>query len=67
MQPVRLAVVGAGLIGKGHLEEIERSEDVRLVAIVEPGLDGVVLCRTVRRAAVLVARRRQTSAPSMHQ
>ena len=43
MEPVRLAVAGAGLIGKRHLEEIERSDVARLHAIVEPGPDGAPL------------------------
>ena len=43
MEQVRLAVAGAGLIGKRHLEEIERSDAARLHAIVEPGPDGEVL------------------------
>ncbi|MBP8919298.1 MAG: Gfo/Idh/MocA family oxidoreductase [Micropruina sp.] len=40
MEPVRLAVAGAGLIGKRHIEEIVLSKDAELHAIVEPGPDG---------------------------
>ena len=43
MQPVRIAVVGGGLIGKRHLEEVDRSEDTLIHSIVEPGPDGEVL------------------------
>ena len=43
MEQVRLAVAGAGLIGKRHLEEIDRSDVARLHAIVEPGPDGAPL------------------------
>ncbi|MFT4297412.1 MAG: Gfo/Idh/MocA family oxidoreductase [Micropruina sp.] len=43
MEQVRLAVAGAGLIGKRHLEEIDRSDAARLHAIVEPGPDGAPL------------------------
>ena len=43
MEPVRIAVVGGGLIGKRHLEEVDRSEDALIHSIVEPGPDGEVL------------------------
>ena len=43
MEAVRIAVVGGGLIGKRHLEEIDRSADARNHSIVEPGPDGEVL------------------------
>ncbi|MFT3834099.1 MAG: Gfo/Idh/MocA family oxidoreductase [Micropruina sp.] len=43
MEQVRLAVAGAGLIGRRHLEEIERSDGAQLHAIVEPGPDGAAL------------------------
>lgn len=43
MEQVRLAVVGTGLIGKRHLEEIDRSGDAAVHSIVEPGPDGPVL------------------------
>ncbi|HMR21436.1 MAG TPA: Gfo/Idh/MocA family oxidoreductase [Micropruina sp.] len=43
MEAVHIAVVGGGLIGKRHLEEIDRSADARIHSIVEPGPDGEVL------------------------
>ena len=36
MSPVRLAVAGAGLIGRRHIEEIDASVDAELAAIVDP-------------------------------
>jgi predicted dehydrogenase len=36
MQPVRIAVAGAGLIGLRHIEEIQKSRSARLSAIVDP-------------------------------
>jgi predicted dehydrogenase len=35
-QPVRLAVVGAGLIGRRHIQAIARSASATLAAVVEP-------------------------------
>lgn len=44
MEAVHIAVVvGGGLIGKRHLEEIDRSADARIHSIVEPGPDREVL------------------------
>lgn len=40
---VRLAVAGAGLIGKRHIEEIDASEAADLAAIVDPGPAGAEL------------------------
>jgi predicted dehydrogenase len=37
---VRLAVAGAGLIGRRHIEEIQRSASAQLAAIVDPGPAG---------------------------
>ncbi len=36
-QPIKLAVVGAGLVGQRHIAAIERVEGVQLTAVVEPG------------------------------
>ncbi|WP_396909292.1 Gfo/Idh/MocA family protein [Mycolicibacterium sp.] len=36
MRPVGIAVAGAGLIGKRHIEEVVAGADVELVAIVDP-------------------------------
>jgi len=36
VSPVRLAVAGAGLIGRRHIEEIDASVDAELAAIVDP-------------------------------
>jgi len=43
--PVRVAVAGAGLIGRRHVEEIDANADVQLAAIVEPGPSGPELAR----------------------
>ena len=37
MRPVRLAVAGAGVIGKRHIEEVDASSDAILASIVDPG------------------------------
>ena len=39
-EPVRLVVVGAGLVGKRHVTAIRRSKAAELAAVVEPGADG---------------------------
>lgn len=38
--PLRFAIVGLGLVGKRHAEAIGSVENIRLVAIAEPGEDG---------------------------
>ncbi|HEY3263224.1 MAG TPA: Gfo/Idh/MocA family oxidoreductase [Pseudonocardiaceae bacterium] len=35
-RPVRIAVAGAGLIGRRHIEEVQRSSSAELAAIVDP-------------------------------
>ena len=40
MTQVRIAVAGAGLIGKRHIEEIDASGSAALAAIVDPGPAG---------------------------
>ena len=40
MSPVRIAVAGAGLIGKRHIEEVDASPDAELTSIVDPGPAG---------------------------
>jgi predicted dehydrogenase len=40
MAPVRIAVAGAGLIGKRHIEEVDASTETQLAAIVDPGPAG---------------------------
>ena len=40
MSQVRIAVAGAGLIGKRHIEEIDASDSAVLAAIVDPGPSG---------------------------
>jgi len=37
VQSIKLAVVGAGLVGQRHIEAIEKAPDVALAAVVEPG------------------------------
>jgi predicted dehydrogenase len=41
--PVRIAVAGAGLIGKRHIEEVDASGSAELAAIVDPGPAGLGL------------------------
>ena len=36
-RPVRIAVAGAGLIGRRHIEEIDASGSAQLAAIIDPG------------------------------
>ena len=43
--PVRIAVAGAGLIGRRHVEEIDASPDAELAAIVDPGPDAPELAQ----------------------
>jgi predicted dehydrogenase len=45
MSQVRLAVAGAGLIGKRHIEEIDASDSAVLASIVDPGPAGPELAR----------------------
>lgn len=40
MSRVRIAVAGAGVIGKRHIEEVVASESADLAAIVDPGPTG---------------------------
>ncbi len=40
MTQVRIAVAGAGMIGKRHIEEIDASDSAVLAAIVDPGPSG---------------------------
>src|SRR4051812_33995482 len=35
--PVRIAVAGAGLIGRRHIEEVDASSTAQLAAVVDPG------------------------------
>ncbi len=46
MKPVRIAVAGAGLIGRRHIEEIDACADARLASIVSPGLSAADLAQT---------------------
>jgi predicted dehydrogenase len=40
MSPVRIAVAGAGLIGRRHIEEVDASPHAQLASIVDPGPAG---------------------------
>src|SRR5690349_2232879 len=40
MTPVRIAVAGAGLIGRRHIEEVDAGRDTELAALVDPGAAG---------------------------
>lgn len=46
MSRARIAVAGAGMIGKRHIEEIDSSERAELAAIVDPGPAGPDLAAT---------------------
>ena len=39
MDPVRIAVIGAGVIGKRHITLIQKNPQCRLVAICDPALE----------------------------
>ena len=39
MEPLALAVMGAGLIGRQHIDRIEKAAECRLAAIVDPATD----------------------------
>ena len=45
MSQVRIAVAGAGLIGKRHIEEIDASDSAVLASIVDPGPAGPELAQ----------------------
>ena len=53
--PVRIAVAGAGLIGRRHIEEVDASADAELAAIVDPfdAADEVAVKYSVPRYATL--------------
>ena len=55
MRPVRLAVAGAGVIGKRHIEEVAADPDVTLASIVDHGPVGSELAAEVRCAALSIA------------
>ena len=44
MNPFPLAVIGAGVIGRTHIERIMKTPDFSLVGVVEPGLAGRQWC-----------------------
>jgi predicted dehydrogenase len=46
MSKVRVAVAGAGIIGKRHIEEVSASDSAELSAIVDPGPAGPELAQT---------------------
>lgn len=43
MQPLNIAVVGAGLIGRKHIELVSDSDNCRLAAIIDPNEDARML------------------------
>ena len=45
MEPVKLAVMGAGLIGKRHIEHIAASTEAKLAAVVDPSPVGKELAQ----------------------
>ena len=46
MKPVAIAIVGAGLIGRRHIELVARSPDCRLAAIVDPSHSAVAFAKS---------------------
>jgi predicted dehydrogenase len=47
MSAVRIAVAGAGLIGRRHIEEVDASPDADLASIVDPGPAGPELAEKI--------------------
>lgn len=45
MRPVRIAVVGAGLIGRRHIEEVQANLSTELAAVVDPAAAGAELAQ----------------------
>jgi predicted dehydrogenase len=48
MRPVKLAVIGAGLIGKRHAEHIAREPNAELIAVVDPTAVGEQVATSLR-------------------
>jgi len=48
MSRVRIAVAGAGLIGRRHIEEVQASSSAKMAAIVDPGPAGPALAQEFR-------------------
>ena len=47
-RPVRLAVMGAGLIGKRHAMHVRASADAELACVIDPTAAGEAVARTVQ-------------------
>ena len=45
MRAVRVAVVGAGLIGRRHIEEVQANSSIELAAVVDPAAAGAKLAQ----------------------
>ncbi len=45
MSPARVAVVGAGLIGRRHIEEVQANSSTELAAVVDPAVAGAELAQ----------------------
>jgi predicted dehydrogenase len=45
LEPVKVAVIGAGLIGRRHIKHVHKESSTSLAAIVEPSAAGIKLAR----------------------
>jgi predicted dehydrogenase len=48
VSPARVAVVGAGLIGRRHIEEVQANSSTELAAVVDPAAAGAELAQQAR-------------------
>lgn len=48
MSPARVAVVGAGLIGRRHIEEVQANSSTELAAVVDPAAAGAELAQQAK-------------------
>ena len=65
--PLRIAVVGAGAIGRAHIDRILKSRDCRLVAIVDPAPGASeIAAKAGRSAARLAARLAEATSGRRH-
>jgi predicted dehydrogenase len=46
-KPVRIAVLGAGLIGQRHIQQVKDEPKAELVAIVDPALEAKALAESL--------------------
>jgi predicted dehydrogenase len=46
-KPVRIAVLGAGLIGQRHIEHVKNEPTAELIAIVDPSFEAKALAESL--------------------